>query len=115
LWLTRLPPPRYQGIQYNGSTLEETYRASYKDFAVKYRAPWYFSHRADLHNELKRLSLSPGEGIEPAALRLSSPVAHVDCETGLIILEDGSEARQDIIVGADGVHASILYCNYSPF
>jgi salicylate hydroxylase len=42
----------------NGKTLERTYEDNYQGTTETYGAPWYFSHRVDLHAELKRLAVS---------------------------------------------------------
>lgn len=99
-----------EGKQFDGATRQETYRGRYDDFASKYRAPWYFSHQVDLHNELKRLALEPpATDAEPAELHLSSAVASVDCEAGVLTLQDGTEVTKDVIVGADGLHVSTIH------
>ncbi|KAL6355867.1 hypothetical protein LRP88_09450 [Fusarium phalaenopsidis] len=93
-----------EGKQFNGKTLGETYRGNYEDFKTRFGAPWYFSHRVDLHNELKRLALSSAGKYAGAALHLGTPVLAADCEKNILVFEDGTQAHKDIIVGADGVH-----------
>jgi salicylate hydroxylase len=95
---------RKQGLQVNGHTLETTYSLTYEDYERKFHVPWYFSHRVDLHNELKRLALNGSDGFPGAKLHLAKPVVDVDCENGVLKFEDGSTVRKDVIVGADGVH-----------
>ncbi|TIC91646.1 6-hydroxynicotinate 3-monooxygenase [Colletotrichum higginsianum] len=96
-----------EGKQFDGATLKVNYSGKYDDFASRFHAPWYFSHRVDLHNELKRLALEPPAGVTPATLHLSSPVASVDCEAGLLKFQDGTELQKDLIVGADGLHSVV--------
>lgn len=84
--------------------MEESYRGSYQNFRAKFGHPWYFSHRVDLHNELRRVALDPSGNDQGARLHLSSAVIDVDCEHGILTFEDGTSAAKDLIVGADGVH-----------
>ncbi|SPO06393.1 related to salicylate 1-monooxygenase [Cephalotrichum gorgonifer] len=65
--------------------------------------PWFLSYRLHLHNELKRLALSPtGKGL-PAILRTSCRVTNVETSSATITLEDGSEFSGDLVIGADGM------------
>jgi salicylate hydroxylase len=64
-------------------------------------------HRADLHSELKRLALGPGDGI-PAVLHLSSKVVECDMEAGVLKLEDGRSIPGDLILGADGISVACI-------
>ncbi|KAH6959581.1 FAD binding domain-containing protein [Ilyonectria sp. MPI-CAGE-AT-0026] len=99
-----------EGKQFNGKTLQETYRGNYEDFKTRFGAPWYFSHRVDLHNEFKRLALSSAGKYPGATLRLGAPVSAVDCDKNTLLFEDGSEVHKDVIVGADGVHSVVAPC-----
>ncbi|KAM0793765.1 hypothetical protein ACM66B_001183 [Microbotryomycetes sp. NB124-2] len=68
-------------------------------------APWLLNHRVDLHSELKRLATtSEGPG-SPAVVKTASKVKSVNCEEGIVELEDGETVRGDVIVGADGIHS----------
>ncbi|KAM0322529.1 hypothetical protein ACHAQA_009376 [Verticillium albo-atrum] len=99
-----------EGKQFDGTTMKENYRGRYDNFASKFHAPWYSAHRVDLHSELKRLALEPLEDAAPAILHLASPVVWVDCEAALLKLQDGTEVRKDLIVGADGLHSLVARC-----
>ncbi|KAJ6562115.1 hypothetical protein B0H19DRAFT_992113 [Mycena capillaripes] len=62
-------------------------------------------HRSDLHAELQRLAVGPGDG--PAAvLHLSSKVIDCDPEVGSLTLSDGRVILSDLILGADGIASS---------
>lgn len=39
----------------------------------------------------------------PAKIRLASKVASVDCEEGIVHLENGDTVEGDIVIGADGM------------
>jgi salicylate hydroxylase len=95
-----------QGVQFNAETMTENYRGSYDDFEARFGAPWYFSHRVDLHNELRRLATEPSAKNPGATLNLAAPVTEIDCEKGILKLENGSIVHKDVIVGADGIHVS---------
>jgi salicylate hydroxylase len=84
--------------------MEEVYHGSYEDFEKRFGSPWYFSHRVDLHSELKRLALGSSGKFRGATLNISAPVTDVDCENGILKLEDGTVVYKDVIIGADGIH-----------
>lgn len=84
--------------------MEEVYYGSYEDFGKRFGSPWYFSHRVDLHRELKRLALGSSGKFRGAILNISAPVADIECENGILKLEDGTVVYKDVIVGADGIH-----------
>ncbi|KAJ6562125.1 FAD/NAD(P)-binding domain-containing protein [Mycena capillaripes] len=62
-------------------------------------------HRSDLHAELQRLAVGPGDG-PPAELHLSSKVIDCDPEEGSLTLSDGRVILSDLILGADGIASS---------
>ncbi|KAJ7870428.1 hypothetical protein B0H13DRAFT_2556265 [Mycena leptocephala] len=62
-------------------------------------------HRTDLHDELRRLALGPGEG-PPATLHLSSRVVECDTEKAVLKLANGNTIETDVIIGADGISTS---------
>jgi 2-polyprenyl-6-methoxyphenol hydroxylase-like FAD-dependent oxidoreductase len=65
-----------------------------------WKHPWVLGHRITLHSALKDAALNAG-----VELKLSSPIAEVDPETGIVVLKDGSTDSADVVVGADGVHS----------
>jgi len=91
--------------------MESTYFNTYEDWESKYGAKGYFFHRVDLHTGLKELAQRPGSnpGFRPAKIRLSSEVADIDCEAGIIKLADGDTFHKDLVVIADGVHSGFVY------
>ncbi|KAH8200869.1 hypothetical protein TruAng_004955 [Truncatella angustata] len=73
-----------------------------------YGAPWFFVHRVDFHDELKRLAMgSDGVGL-PATIHLKSKVVGYDTEGPSITLSDGSIVRSDVVIGADGIHSTAV-------
>ncbi|KAJ7831960.1 FAD/NAD(P)-binding domain-containing protein [Mycena leptocephala] len=63
-------------------------------------------HRSDLHAELQRLAIGPGDG-PPAVLHLGSKVIDCEPEDGSITLIDGRVVVSDLILGADGIASFI--------
>jgi 2-polyprenyl-6-methoxyphenol hydroxylase-like FAD-dependent oxidoreductase len=65
-------------------------------------APYLCMHRGDLHEALASL-------LPPEAIHLGRKLTGVDERTGQVTLsfEDGSRARADAVVGADGVHSIV--------
>ncbi|KAH7016664.1 hypothetical protein EDB80DRAFT_703257 [Ilyonectria destructans] len=103
--LTRVILKIFKTAQFDPVTIKEVYRANFEDFGLRFDAPLYYSHRVDLHNELRRLALEPpSEELAGATLHLSSPEADVDCENGVLTLENGRTVQKDVIIGADGIH-----------
>ena len=70
-------------------------------FPEEYGAGYLLCHRSDLHNGLKALAIQRG-----AMIRTSSQVSKVECETGEIVLTDGTVHHKDLIIAADGIHVS---------
>jgi 6-hydroxynicotinate 3-monooxygenase len=69
---------------------------------ARYGAPYLLMHRADLHAGL--LSLLP-----PGIIRLGCYLMAVEEKVDGVVLRfaDGSEARADMVIGADGVHSPV--------
>ncbi len=65
-----------QSYNANGATLQQTWSRSLQYIQDEFHTPWYFEHRVDLHDELKRLAFEDGPGT-PASLRLGSKVVDV--------------------------------------
>lgn len=61
-------------------------------------------HRVDLHNELRRLATGPDGKGRPAKLHLSSPVASVDADKGIVHFQSGETRHFDLVVGSDGIY-----------
>lgn len=53
-----------------------------------------------LHTALKETALRTG-----VALRLATPISHVDALAGSVTTSDGTTIHADVVVGADGVHS----------
>ncbi|KAJ6512654.1 FAD/NAD(P)-binding domain-containing protein [Mycena sanguinolenta] len=78
--------------------------------------PWQFArpdepnsalcHRADVHDELKRLSLGEGEG-RPVELHFGSKVVACDPEAGTVTFSNGEIVNADVVIGADGIRSMI--------
>lgn len=65
-------------------------------------------YRVHLHEALKkRATEAEGKGV-PVELRTSSRVVDVDPATATVTLENGETVQGDLVIGADGVHVSLL-------
>lgn len=84
-----------------GATLETVVVVDCSKFSKTYGGAFYFAHRVDLHNELRRLAT---ESQNPAEIVLNSQVKSYDPD-GSVTLQDGSVHTADLIVAADGVHS----------
>lgn len=71
----------------------------------KYGAAYYQVHRADLHRELARLVLET----DPGAIRTGYAFKGLDQDASGVTLhfENGSQARADAVLGADGVRSRV--------
>ncbi|GKT44440.1 FAD-dependent monooxygenase OpS4 [Colletotrichum spaethianum] len=113
-----------------GDTLEKFHVGTEDYIEERYGAPWYFAHRVDLHEELKRLATEPSErhanghgesngtaanGVngharssnglgQPVAVHLRSEVVAYDSTAASITLASGEVVTGDVVVAADGVH-----------
>ncbi|KAF7321667.1 FAD/NAD(P)-binding domain-containing protein [Mycena kentingensis (nom. inval.)] len=67
-------------------------------------------HRSDIHEELKRLATSADCDFlgPPAELHLGKKVNLCAPEAGSITLSTGEVVEADLVIGADGIHASSL-------
>ena len=64
-------------------------------------------HRVDMHKMLMDDALSEiGEGL-PVKLVVDHPCKDIDVENGVITFANGTTARHDVVVGADGVGVSL--------
>jgi salicylate hydroxylase len=84
-----------------GSTLKTAVKVDCSNFGKTYGGPFFFAHRVDLHNELRRLAT---QSDNPVEIVLNSEVTSYSPD-GSVTLEDGSVHAADLIVAADGVHS----------
>ncbi|KAK1977169.1 salicylate hydroxylase [Colletotrichum cereale] len=99
-----------------GDTLEKFHVGTEDYVEARYGAPWYFAHRVDLHEELKRLATEPEEGPvdgpappghgpgRAATVHLRSEVVAYDSDAASITLASGEVVTGDVVIAADGVH-----------
>ncbi|OQE07275.1 hypothetical protein PENVUL_c014G01135 [Penicillium vulpinum] len=80
------------------------FTGSITKFADTWQHEWLLIHRAHLHEGLKDKAKAPGKG-KPVTLHTSSKVTGIDPKTATVILENGTEIRGDVVIGADGVHS----------
>ncbi|KXH68699.1 hypothetical protein CSAL01_12147 [Colletotrichum salicis] len=118
-----------------GGTLEKFHVGTEDYIEERYGAPWYFAHRVDLHEGLKRLATEPEDyvngdasGVEesngertngtnghakpraglgrPATVHLKSEIVAYDPEEASITLASGEKVTGDVVIAADGVHTT---------
>ncbi|CAJ0538530.1 Ff.00g065910.m01.CDS01 [Fusarium sp. VM40] len=77
-------------------------------FGTKYKAPWYFFHRVDLHNELRKLATEPNPTRQRVArIHLATEVSRVEFD-GTIVFRNDTQVKKDVVIAADGIRASFL-------
>jgi len=96
--------PQRVGSVYCNRVLERTYQnETQMDFIIdtekQWGSPWLLNHRADLHDELRRLATDPEMPGQPAELRLGCTVQTCDAEAGTVTLTDGTVLKGDVIIG----------------
>ncbi|KAF6827124.1 salicylate hydroxylase [Colletotrichum plurivorum] len=88
-----------------GDTLSLVHELDLGSVAEGYGCPWYFAHRVDLHQELKRMATVESPGMLPLDVRLGCEVASYDPENASVTLADGTTVVADVVVVADGIHS----------
>nr|XP_036575409.1 putative salicylate hydroxylase [Colletotrichum truncatum]KAF6781972.1 putative salicylate hydroxylase [Colletotrichum truncatum] len=87
------------------ATQETTMAMSHAQNHERYGADLWYAHRVDLHEALKRKATDPlGPGI-PVTIHLKSWAVGYNPDLSAVHLNDGTEVRADLVVGADGVHS----------
>ncbi|KAI1765025.1 FAD binding domain protein [Hypoxylon sp. FL1150] len=80
-------------------------------FQEKYGAPALSHMRVDFRAELLRLATAPskdlGIGGEPAKMVYNNGARDIDAEAGQITLDDGTKAKADVVIVADGIHSRL--------
>jgi len=80
----------------------------------RWQHPWHLVHRVNLHEHLKKLTVSDSGSGLPVRLHTAARVTAVDTERGLLTLQDGSTASADLIIGADGIYVWLFSDTLSP-
>ncbi|KAK6836722.1 salicylate hydroxylase [Apiospora arundinis] len=89
----------------DGATLDKFHEMSHESVRHKYGAPWFFAHRVDLHEELRRLATQDDTvGGAPVQIHLNSEVVEFLPERSSIILADQQLVSGDLVIAADGIH-----------
>jgi salicylate hydroxylase len=96
--------PKRVGSVYCYGVLERTYQNITQvdmetDSEKAFGSPWLLNHRADLHEELRRIALDPAGPGQVPELRLGSTVESCDPDAGTVTLADGSVVHGDVIIG----------------
>ncbi|KAH8898945.1 salicylate hydroxylase [Thozetella sp. PMI_491] len=89
----------------SGLTLEILHDIPVEDVNERFGAPWFLTHRVDLHSELRRLATGEGEGT-PAVLHLRAEAVAYTPEDPSVQFADGTVVKADVVIVADGVHSA---------
>ena len=65
---------------------------------------YFFVHRVDLHDTLRKMCVRKDGPGQPAEILLSQKVVDWDTK-GIVKLQDGTVMHADVVVAADGVHS----------
>ncbi|KAF8846697.1 FAD/NAD(P)-binding domain-containing protein [Acephala macrosclerotiorum] len=91
----------------SGETLKPFDKQDYAYIEKEYGAAFYFSHRVDLHNELRHLATREEGPGKPAEILERREAVGYDPE-GVVKLSDGTTMKADLIIGADGIHSKAV-------
>ncbi|KAJ7501491.1 FAD/NAD(P)-binding domain-containing protein [Mycena galericulata] len=97
------------GVNSEGQIIFDAISGEQRNSSTAKGTPTIMCHRSDLHSELKRLALGPGDGL-PAVLHLSTKVVDCDTDAGLLELVDGRRIQSDLVLGADGIASTMRTC-----
>ena len=86
----------------NPQTLEVMTRIDYMNTEHDYGHVLNGLHRVDLHEEMRRLAIGAG-----ADIVLGQEVTEIECTDGIIKFRDGTEARMDLVIVADGIKVKV--------
>ncbi|KAF8856362.1 FAD/NAD(P)-binding domain-containing protein [Acephala macrosclerotiorum] len=89
----------------NSESLARLYESDYSTIIEEYGAPWYFTHRVDLRDELKRMLSDPKALGTSAILHANSRVISYNAKEGSVTRSDGTTYKADLVIAADGVHS----------
>ncbi|KAI1410660.1 FAD binding domain protein [Hypoxylon sp. FL1857] len=80
-------------------------------FEEKYGAPALSHMRVDFRAELLRLATAPSKELgisgEPAKVVFNNGAKDINPDAGEITLEDGTKAKADVVIVADGIHSRL--------
>ncbi|KAF2100650.1 FAD/NAD(P)-binding domain-containing protein [Rhizodiscina lignyota] len=85
-------------------TMNLEFQDSFDHVQAKYGHAFNAFHRVDLHREMRRIA----EDKLGVQINLGSHVKKIDCPTGTLMLEDGREIQNDLVVVADGVKSQFV-------
>lgn len=88
-----------------GTTGRVIFSLPFDDTVKRYGAPYYHLHRADL----QAILLDAVNSLAPGILHTGKEIKEVrqDAQGVTVVFVDGSQARGDALVGADGVHSVV--------
>ena len=88
-----------------GDTLTKVGELEFSDFEERFGAPYFLSHRVDLHEALKEMATSPNGPGKPAQIINGAHIISYDADACNVTLANGSTLNADLIIAADGVHS----------
>ena len=76
---------------------------SFEDVEQRFGNWLYHWHRVELHQTLRDHATLPNpQARQPGSVSLSKAITNVDCDKGIIFLEDGQQIQKDLLIIADG-------------
>jgi len=95
-----------QARRLDGTTLELLSRQQWAGVEKNYGHAVKAFHRLDLHRGLRDLAEIGGVNIA-----LAKEATKLDCRLGVILFEDGTEERKDLVIVADGIKVRSVYAS----
>ncbi|KAJ7437252.1 FAD/NAD(P)-binding domain-containing protein [Mycena galericulata] len=97
----------YKGVVVYRAAGGEGRTVMFKDQAKHYGRQGFLCHRTELHDELKRLTLSTEGAGKPVEIHLGTEIVDCDPETGTLTSKTGEKYAADVIIAADGIRSTL--------
>lgn len=93
---------------FHGETMEQMHHIDFKYNKPEFGYDWLLMRRQALHQGLLDIVTNTPEGQVPIEVEMGQEAVELDCEAGKVTFRDGTEAVNDLVVVADGVHSKLI-------
>ena len=88
--------------------MEQMHHIDFKYNKPEFGYDWLLMRRQALHQGLLDIVTNTPEGQVPIEVEMGQEAVELDCEAGKVTFRDGTEAVNDLVVVADGVHSKLI-------
>ncbi|KAL1599114.1 hypothetical protein SLS59_006566 [Nothophoma quercina] len=93
---------------FHGETMEQMHHIDFKYNKPEFGYDWLLMRRQALHQGLLDIVTNTPGGHVPIEVEMGQEAVELDCEAGKVTSRDGTEAVNDLVVVADGVHSKLI-------